>query len=468
MKPQFIFNLLIIGILAISCNNTNQQENKNESTQKVFKPGTLNERIPCAQNPVYSYTLYLPSYYSPEKLYPAIVVFDAHARGKMAARRFAEASEKFGYIIFASDNAKNGFEKIDDVVNALFTDVFAFKGIDKKRVYTAGFSGGAKVASSTAIYKGGIKGVIACAGGMPKVGQELSTSFDYVSMVGLNDFNYHELKTLDKALTENGFTNEFFTFDGSHEWPSQTDLSRAVEWLELMAMKQKLIPVNDNFVRNYLNTYADSINKCLLTGKEYKAWQLYTILLKDLDGFYDVSDFKKSFEALLKNPALNNSIKADEKIITGEQNKQQDLLEMFKSGNYNTIKTEIGKLNKEALDKDELKLHSAKRLLGFIGMLCYMYTENAVNSQNVQAYKGTIEIYELVDPKNPDKEFYKACQAMMENNPDKALDYLKKAISFGYYDADRLQQIGYFEQLRTKPEFDLIVKQAMENFNNQK
>ncbi len=469
-KKQFhkvIYSIsALFFLLACSNGNTNKTDD-NEVNQKSFQPGKLVEKVICSQNPEQSYALYLPSYFNSSKSYPIIIVFDAHARGKMAVKRFVEASEKFGYIIVASNNAKNGLEEIDNVVNTLFIDALALPGVDKKRVYTAGFSGGARVASSTAIYKGGIKGVIACAGGMPTTGQELSRKFDFAGIVGLDDFNYHEMKTLNKALNENGFTSQLFTFDGSHDWPLPAVLSKAVEWLELMAMKRKEIPTNDNLVRNYLSAYSDSINTYVMYGLNYRAYLLYNIFLKDLDGLYDITDFKKSYEALLQNPDIDKSIKAEEASNKNELSKQETLLNMFKSGNYTGLKNEISNLNKSILDKDAVVVHASKRLLGFIGMLSYVYTENAVNSQNKAAYNGVIEIYAMVDPKNPDKEFYKACQAMMDSQPDKALEYLQKAVQLGYYDADRLQIIGYFEQLRTKPEFDLVVKGAMENFNKQ-
>jgi hypothetical protein len=458
----------LVSIFGCSGENSESKKGDEKILDNNFKPGILSENIECTQNKVYSYTLYLPTFYNAQKKFPVVIVFDAHARGKMAAGRFKEASEKFGYIIMASNNAKNGLEEIDDVVNNLFIDALNIPGIDRNRIYTAGFSGGARIASSAAIYKGGIKGVIALAGGMPTVGQELSQKFNFIGVVGLNDFNYHEMKTLDKALSVNGFTNQLLTFNGNHEWPSAAVLAKAVEWQELMAMKKKEIPVNDNLVRNYLANSADSINAHVVSGLNYQAYLLYNNFFEDLDGLYDVADFKKSYEALLKNPEIDNTIKAEKNSDVAEMAKQEVLLNMFKSGNYSGIRKEIATQFKNSGSTNYTILHSSRRLLSFIGMLCYVYTENAVNSQNKTAFSNLIEIYTLVEPKNPDKEFYKACQAMMDNEHGKAFDYLNKAIEFGYYDANRLQNIGYFEQIRTKPEFDRLIKGALVNLNNQK
>ena len=56
----------------------------------------------------------------------------------------------------------------------------------------------------------------------------------------------------------------------------------------------------------------------------------------------------------------------------------------------------------------------------------------------------------------------------MDKQPDKALEYLQKAIELGFYDFYRMKSIGYFEELRTKPEFDLLLSRAKENFEKLK
>jgi len=361
VRNTFLF--LGLCILAACSNNSSQADKSNESeAPKIYQPGKIIDKIACSQNPAYNFALYLPSYFNQAKSYPVIVVFDAHARSKMAVSRFMQASEKFGYIVVASNIAKNGLKEIDNVVSTLFIDVFALPGVDKNRVYTAGFSGGAKVASSTAIYKGGIKGVISCAGGMPSVGQELRNKFNYLGIVGLNDFNYHEIKTLDKALTNNGFTNQLLTFDGTHEWPKPEVLSKAVEWMELMAMKNKETPINDNLVRNYLTSYSDSINRCIVTGKNYQAYLLYNIFLKDLDGLYDISDFRKSYEALLQNPEINKTILAEKSSNGKEMKNQEAILDRFKASNFAGLKNEIDVLKQNRESKDEIVVHASKRL----------------------------------------------------------------------------------------------------------
>jgi predicted esterase len=470
MKIHLIESFLaILCLLVISCSNSGHKKSSDENNQQiVFQQGKIVEKIQCRSNPNYSYAYYLPKSFSTNRKYPLIIIFDAHARAKMALNRFEEASDNYEYIIVASNDMRNGIQDINPIINAVWDDVVNRFPIDQSRIYTAGFSGGARIAASVAIYKGGVKGVIACGAGMPSPGQGIAKKFDYISIVGLNDLNYQELKTLDKALTDNEYVSQMLTFEGTHEWPDSKTISNAVAWLDLMAMKQKSIAVDDKLVRDYTKWYADTINNLIMKGENYQAYLDYNILLKDLDGLYDISDYKKSYNALLQNPQIEQYKSINEKLTKEELDKQQQILEWFKSSAFSSIKNEALRVQKLANSSNQLQVHHAKRLLGFMGMLSFLYTESSLNSQNQANYSGFMAIYELLEPKNPDIQFFKACQATMDNQAEKAMGYIQKAIDFGFYDVNRMQNIGYFDQLRTKPEFDILVSKARENFNKLK
>ena len=459
--------ILTVWCLFLSLTSCNQggSGNTEEKDEPFYKPGQIELKIQCRSNADFSYCLYTPSYLEVTKKYPLIIIFDAHARGKMAINRFKPAAEKYGYIIVSSNDARNGISDINPIVNALWEDVVNRLPVDVSRIYTAGFSGGARIAASVAIYKGGVKGVIACGAGMPSPEQQISKRFEYISIVGLNDLNYQELKTLDKALVKHNYTSEMLSFNGTHEWPDSQTLSLAVEWLELMAIKSKSIPVNDKLVRDYSVYYADTINNLIKNGDNYQAYLLYNLILRDLEGVYDISDYKKSYQALLQNPQIEQFKKIDENLNKEELDQQQQILDWFKQASFSPLKNEVNKLQKSENAGNFLQKHQVKRLLGFMGMLSFLYSENSLNSQNQDKFKSYMEIYEMLEPKNSDIQIFKACQAMMDNQPEKALGYVQTAIDLGFYDVNRLQTLGYFEQLRVKPEFDILVSKAQENFN---
>src|SRR5450631_85410 len=90
--------------------------------------------------------------------------------------------------------------------------------IDRNRIYTAGFSGGSRVASSVAIYDGGIRRVIGCSAGFPQLNKKLENKFDFIGIAGNEDFNMTEMKNLNHSLESSGMRHQFIIFNGIHEW----------------------------------------------------------------------------------------------------------------------------------------------------------------------------------------------------------------------------------------------------------
>ncbi len=464
------FFLVIIIFLAIvgqlSCNNSPKNETKEQSTQEtvMYKPGTFVYKINCRTDQTQTYAAYFPVSYQPNAEFPVIIVFDAHARGKMVVHKFQKAADEFGYIVVVSNNAKNGLKTINNTLNALFDDVFFRFKIDKRRVYTAGFSGGARIASSVAIYKGGIEGVLAIAGGLPKVGQEITQMFNYAAIVGEVDFNYLELKALDKQMNNIGFPHSLTISKNGHEWPNKKRLSASIEWFEIMGMKKGIVPVNDNLIRNYTENMADSVNNFLLKGKVYRAKQLYEQFLSTIDGLFDISTYQKSYEVLLKNPNIKiqeAEIKASDKI---ETDKQQHYIALFKQQSFSKLLNEVNRLKSDTQAKNKLKSNRAKRLLNYMSMLSYIFTDGAIKSTDLQLAEKYLNLYKKVDTDNPDRYFFEACISATKNKEKETLSNLQKAIKFGFFDVNRLQSENYFTNIRKHTDFKDITAKANENF----
>src|SRR5947209_16943004 len=98
------------------------------------------------------------------KKWPIIFAFDPGARGLMPIEHFKDAAEKYGYIVVGSNNSKNGPNvHLSAIINSFWEDTHNRFPIDDKRVYTSGFSGGARVACGVGyMYEGSVAGVIAC------------------------------------------------------------------------------------------------------------------------------------------------------------------------------------------------------------------------------------------------------------------------------------------------------------------
>src|SRR6185503_20157925 len=130
--------------------------------------GQIVERVEALNDSSQSYTLYLPSNYTPDRKWPVLYAFDPGARGRIPVERFKEAAEKYGWIVLGSNNSRNG--PMDVVVkawNAMQTDTHQRFAIDEERMYATGFSGGARAAVRIAIACKCLAGVIASGAGFP-------------------------------------------------------------------------------------------------------------------------------------------------------------------------------------------------------------------------------------------------------------------------------------------------------------
>jgi len=201
------------------------------------EPGKITERVTTAQEPNQSYAVYLPTEYTSKKRWPVLFVFDPAARGKLGAEVFRAAAEKYGYIVVGSNNSQNGPRRPQiDAFRAMLADVQQRFAVDPRRLYAAGFSGGARLAGLTCFFcEHCIRGVIACGAGLPEglPAESRNALPPYFFTVGNADFNYFDVLDAARSLLA---PRAVVTFDGSHQWPPPEVAMKALAWLDAGAM----------------------------------------------------------------------------------------------------------------------------------------------------------------------------------------------------------------------------------------
>jgi poly(3-hydroxybutyrate) depolymerase len=171
--------------------------------------GQIIDDVACTDEPTQHYALYLPSNFTPDRAWPVILVFDPGGRGRRGVERYQAGAERYGYVVAGSNNSRNGPWKPGlDAAKAMATDVAIRLPVDSKRIYTAGMSGGARVAMMVALHPeviaGGdhaeVAGVFASSAGFPPGEFRDSVPFPIFATAGTDDFNYLEVRTLDRTL----------------------------------------------------------------------------------------------------------------------------------------------------------------------------------------------------------------------------------------------------------------------------
>lgn len=210
-----------------------------------FPLGTILDSVSLEEWGQESYALYLPKEFRNSELSPLLAIFDPAARGRNGITPFLEASEKYGFILVASNDSRNGpYERNYEIANRLFRDVLRRFQVDADRIYVAGFSGGARLASAIAVITEQIQGVIACGAGFASNQLAAEPTFSYAAVIGNRDFNYWELQKTAGWLDRLGASNELFELDMGHQWPSSAQLKPVFQWLWLQASRNGLVPAD--------------------------------------------------------------------------------------------------------------------------------------------------------------------------------------------------------------------------------
>jgi len=211
---DFVYKTLVpcIWILALATSALVGQNPSAKSTQQALPSGVLIPYQSCAAKPDQSYALYLPSHYTSDKRWPIIYAFDPDGRGNVPVELMKDAAERYGYIVVGSNNSRNGSWKVEaESGQAMWDDTHARLAIDDRRVYFAGFSGGARVASLLAQRCKCAAGVLLDGAGFAGAPPSRDASFAVFAAVGTFDFNYPELSDLDEKLEQAGFPSTGLT-----------------------------------------------------------------------------------------------------------------------------------------------------------------------------------------------------------------------------------------------------------------
>jgi tetratricopeptide (TPR) repeat protein len=433
--------------------------------------GKLIDTVRCNNNPKYSYALYLPGKYSDKVKWPIIYIFDPGAGGKLALSRFIPAAEKYGYIAVCSNDSKNFLsnKELDEAINSMFVDTHARFTINTERIYTAGFSGGSRVAAMIALNNKNISGVIGCGAGFPSYADFInSPSFIYFGIVGNRDMNYIEMCDLEKKLDNQGMTAELRIFNGGHTWPSPELLEEAVEWLDLKAMYKGTKNKDPDFIDELFSKYNKKAESLSEQGKFLESLSYYRYIINDFPDHLGISKIKVKLDSLLLTKSYTNSLKAWNKNRSMELEMQNDFIkdlnirtrtETLPDSIRNWWKGRIKNLRSMEVSKDSDKQVIASRVLMMLSVACYETGRNYLNLKSYRTASICFQLALLIEPENKVIHFFLARAYALNGETDEALRSLSRAIKAGYGNRQSIEKDSAFIPLRNKKQYREILMQ---------
>ena len=173
----YLLRILVPLIFVASCGNQPAKQAVGSDTILPAKPafsiqkdsfasGTVIDRVTCLSNGLQSYALYIPLT-KKDTVLPVVFFFDPHGDGILPLAKYKPLADAFGFLFIGSNNSKNGndWNVTQTIIQTLLSDAQNRLPIDTNRMYTCGFSGGAKVASYAALHNSKIKEVLAAGAG---------------------------------------------------------------------------------------------------------------------------------------------------------------------------------------------------------------------------------------------------------------------------------------------------------------
>jgi hypothetical protein len=195
-----------------------------------YETGTLIEEIRCRQAQSYSYMLYLPSGYAPDRetKWPVVFVMGPEGGTEEGIRRYIKGAEKNNWIVAMSIQSKDGFKGSKNAVAAMAGDAFKRFAVDKERCYATGMSGGARLAFWLANErKQNIIGIIPCGAG--DAGNRYSSRALAYGLCGGYCYSRWDMAvTFDEHIRDNGLLR---FFEGGHVWADEDLMFDAITWL---------------------------------------------------------------------------------------------------------------------------------------------------------------------------------------------------------------------------------------------
>jgi hypothetical protein len=425
IKIQFIAILIFfLGLSAVGQN---------------FMAGQQYDTVRCIANQEQSYSLFLPETYPEKDNWPVLYIFEPAARGPYAVRIFKPLADKYGYIIIASNNSRNGsWDIVFDAAEAMFTDSFSRFKIDTARVYLAGFSGGARAATTIATITNKVAGVISCGAGfsMTKRYQpNIRNNFIYYGLIGTRDMNYLETMQVKTSLDKINIKNRLHVFDGPHRWPPINELSYAFDWMEINASN---VEIEEKAKSKWL-VRADS----LFTAEEYL---LYQTEINDINTLFSQNTLgnKQRADSLLATKAYRTELRSKEKWqnrAEGLTNKYLQALNEMPftrlAGSDSTVKdmtwwqNEVKMLNKYVKSKDLYKSRMASRLLNLITANCAENMWSYVELNDMETAIKLTRLWLYISPEQIWPNWTAVRIYALNNDRKNTIKYIKKSVDLG-------------------------------------
>jgi predicted esterase len=433
--------------------------------------GRLVEGVSCSRDPTQTYTLYLPPSYSAQQAHPALLIFDPRGRATMAAELFREAAETYGWILMSSNDTRSDgpMEPNRRALDALWPEVHERYAVDHRRIYAAGFSGGAMLALELGKVTGGLAGVIGAGGRIEPEKQREEISFPHFGAVGDTDFNFLEMRRVDALLESWGTPHRLEVFVGPHRWMPPELATRAVEWMEVQAMRHGLRKVNGELVAELIRGDLEGAQELEAAGDPLAAMRRLRAITATYDGVGPAAALAAAGEKADRLAAADAVRAAEKDEQRWDRWQESTLRRAWKSLELlqdpeaapplGQIFRRLGleRLKEQAGEESYAGGAAGRVLEKLFVQLAFYQTRDLMAAGNYERAAQLLTISAEIKPERHGVWYILACAQARSGHPKPALEALERAIDSGFRDLDHLQSDPDLQSIRKRDGYQRLV-----------
>ncbi len=415
-------------LILVSCGNRADTP----SCQSVMKADT------CREDESHTYIVYVPAHSSECDLMPLVIIIDPHGSGAYAISHFIQAAETYKCILGASDLVRNNYAGYNMAIESLINDM-QYKYPVGNKIYLAGFSGGARMVLSFAQHHR-TNGVLAC-GALAAKEQINAIKSNIYALSGRADFNFPEVADFILNEPEKPPNLKIQLTGEMHQWPSPEDLSHALGWLYLNDRPSDTRCIRQSVILREFAGKGKELADSFLRNDQYIQTKMICQNMLEIKDLPDRRIFEEMIETAGNNPALFEEISQLRKSLQFEYRIREAYYSAIGSKDMVWWNREINDLNSRLEAGKDLTMHFAlMRIKAFLGIVCYSLANNALRTDDLNTAAKILEIYQLVEPANPDMFYFFALYYL--NTGDKGLvsESIRNALENGFSDTVKIKR----------------------------
>jgi dienelactone hydrolase len=473
-KSASTLSLLLAALLAATRILPAEVASPLESSPELFAVGAFVEGIACENDPSQTYTLYLPTAYEKVGEYPVLFIFDPRGRSVRAAELFRAAAERYGWILLSSDNTRSDgpWEPNIRAVSAMWPELKRF-AYDPRRIYAAGFSGGAMVAWSLGEGTKALAGVIS-SGSRPRdaASPSVEVPFAHFGAAGAAEFNYRPTRELDSIAAAAGAPHRFESFPGPHAWMPPEIALESVEWMEIQAMRAQTRPLDDSLVEELFEKDKAKAEALESAGKILEAQRRYAAIARTFDGLLDLEKVEQKALSLEASSQFKQERKRERDAFSYEQILRTNTARAIKhlknsdrplGANRLANELRLSAMQRTARE-DSYKGMAAQRALNSLqSFLAFYLPRDLLAEKDFGRAAVVLELATQITPNRPIVWYNLACSCAQIGQTEKAMAALGRAVDVGYRNPDYLDTDSDMDPLRNQPGFTEIVQRLRQS-----